>query len=162
MFDVHFNFTKISLLCMYHVSHDFCVENSPCPISRGDHPLTNKLQDSGPIECSNTRALTNPSWGTLSFFFFLLRSVGNPLKKAQRRRKLRRQRRRKSSRSHRLPRKRNLKSGEELLSRMFSTMMRWFHFYNDQTNNLQNITWLTRFQHNQERIMIPSGRYSKL
>ena len=59
MFDVHFNFTKISLLCMYHVSHDFCVENCPFIISLGDHPLTNKLQDSGPIECSNTRALTN-------------------------------------------------------------------------------------------------------
>ena len=89
--------------------------------------------------------------------FFLLRSVGNPLKKGPRRRKLKRERRRKSSKSHRLPRKRNLKSGEELLSRMCSTMTRWFHFYNDQTNNLQNISWFTRFPRNQE-----SGRYSKL
>ena len=41
-------------------------------------------------------------------------------------------------------------------------MTRWFHFYNDQTNNLQNISWFTSFQRKQERIMIPSWRYSKL
>lgn len=124
------------------------------------HPLTNKLQDSESIECSHTWALSNPSWGTA--FFFLLRSAGNPLKKAQRRRKQRREKRRRSSKSHRLPRKRNLRSGEELLSRMFSTMMRLVHVYNDQTNDLQNITWFTLFHRNQERIMIPSGHYSKL
>lgn len=49
------------------MNHDFCVENSLFLISRGDHPLTNKLQDSGSIECSNTRGPSNPSWG-LYFF----------------------------------------------------------------------------------------------
>ena len=160
MFDVHFDFTKISLLswlpCITRfLRWKFSISNlswRPSADQQAPGLWANRM-------FSYTGSVQSKLRDSI---FFLLRSVGNLLKKAQRRRKLKRQRRRKSSKSHRLPRKRNLKSGEELLSRMFSTMTRWFHFYNDQTNNLQNITWFTRFQHDQERIIIPSGRYSKL
>lgn len=140
----------------FHVSHDFCVENSQFPPADQQAPglwVNRMFSYVGSVQSKLRDCI---------FLFFLLRSVGNPLKKAQRRRKQRRKRRRRSTKSHRLPRKRSLRSGEESLSRMFSTMMRLVHVYNDQTNDLQNITWFTLFQRNRERIMIPSGRYSKL